>query len=269
MLPRSTFFYDACLSVHNISKIIYKPKNVKHLREKERNPSSWYNRSRSAHPILMYVGEISLLIVSVLVITGLANGILSKLRLNNYATTFLIFVIVLLNVRGNLPIGTYSLSLGGVLSVVIAILLLLQKNERGSDILLAIVVMLVNAGITFAYTMHFSENVPIHKQLLAVLLSLLSGLWCAAAAKRSFPACFFAAITGGALGVSLYYFFFRKSGNIGGNYMFAVMWLSAIFGLTLAYLLGIMTRATKTIRADVYYEASELKEAIKDKKKKD
>ena len=54
----------------------------------------------------MYVGEISLLIVSVLVITGLANGILSKLRLNNYATTFLIFVIVLLNVRGNLPIGT-------------------------------------------------------------------------------------------------------------------------------------------------------------------
>ena len=51
--------------------------------------------------------------------------------------------------------------------------------------------------------------------------------------------------------------------------MFAVMWLSAIFGLTLAYLLGIMTRATKTIRADVYYEASELKENIKDKKKKD
>ena len=56
----------------------------------------------SAHYKGMYLGEMALLVASALVMTGLAKGITARLKLNDFAATFLIFVIVLLNVRGEI-----------------------------------------------------------------------------------------------------------------------------------------------------------------------
>ncbi len=210
----------------------------------------------------MYLGEMALLIASALILTGAARGITGRLRLNDFAAAFIIFVIVLLNVRGSITLsGTYSLALGGVLSVIVSIYMMIARSEKASDIIYAVLSMIGNAGIVFAYSLHFLNSTSIDPRLLSTLLSLLSGLWCAFAARRTFASCLFAAITGGFLGVGAYILFFAKSGNIGGSYSFATMWLSAIFGLTIQYLLSIMMRATKSPRADHYFEAGELMES--------
>ena len=207
----------------------------------------------------MYLGEFTLLITAALVMTGLAKGITARLCINDFAASFLIFVIVLLNVRGGVKLNErYSLALGGVLSVLVSIYMLVRRSERPTDIVLAIVSMLGNAGIVFAYSLHFLETTNIDPKALSALLSLLAGLWCAFAARRTFAACLFAAVSGGFLGATLYLIFFRMSGNIGGSYSFSTMWLTAIFGLTIQYLITVMMRATKSSRADVYFEAAEL-----------
>lgn len=218
----------------------------------------------------MYLGELALLISSTLILTGAARGITGRLRLNDFAASFIIFVIVLLNVRGAIALsGKYTLSLGGILSVIVSIYMMIARSERGSDILFAFLSMLGNAGIVFAYSLHFLTSTGIDPRALSALLSLLSGLWCAFAAKRTFASCLFSAITGGFLGTGAYLLFFAKSGNIGGSYSFSTMWLSAIFGLTIQYLLSIMMRATKSPRADSYFEAGELMESEESDKEKE
>ena len=216
----------------------------------------------------MYLGELTLLATAALVMTGLAKGITARLRLNDFAASFLIFVIVLLNVRGGVRLNErYSLALGGVLSVLVSIYMLIKRSERSSDVLLAFLSMLGNAGIVFAYSLHFLEATSLDPKALSALLSLLAGLWCAFAARRTFASCLFAAVTGGFVGATFYLIFFRMSGNIGGSYSFSTMWLTAVFGLTIQYLLSIMMRATKIPRADVYFEAAELMDEDKKSKK--
>ena len=203
----------------------------------------------------------ALLIASTLILTGAARGITGRLRLNDFAAAFLIFVIVLLNARGAIALpGRYTLSLGGILSVIVSIYMVIARSEKGSDTLFALLSMLGNVGIVFAYSLHFLTSTHIDPRTLSALLSILSGLWCALAARRTFASCLFAAITGGFLGTGIYLIFFANGGNIGGSYSFSTMWLSAIFGLTIQYLLSIMMRATKSPRADSYFEAGELME---------
>ena len=217
----------------------------------------------------MYLGEMALLIVSVLVMTGLVKGITSRLRLNDFTASFMIFVIVLLNLRGGISLRKdLSLSLGGVLSLVVAFYVLIAKHENRQEVLLSIGAAIIAAAIAFVYTLHFSENERLDPRLLAALLSLLLGLWCAIAAKRTFSSCLFSSVTGGFIGVTIYLLFFRKSGNIGGSYSFAVMWLSAIFGLGLQYLLSIMLRAINSPRADSYFEAAEMEEENRENEEK-
>lgn len=216
----------------------------------------------------MYLGEMALLVVSALIMIGLARGIMQRLKLNDFAACFLIFVIVLLNVRGGIKLTeTHSLALGGVLSVIVSIYMLIARSEKASDILFALISMIGDAGIVFLYTLHFSEVIVIDARLLSVLLSILAGLWCAFAARRTFASCLFSAVTGGFLGTTTYYLVFRTSGYFGGSYAFSTMWLSAIFGLTIQYLLSLMMREIKSPRADSYFEAGELMEQ-EDKEKK-
>ena len=218
----------------------------------------------------MLIGEMVLLVVAVFVMIGAAKGITARLGLNDYLTAFFIFVIVLLNVRGGVRLtAEYSLSLGGVLSVIVAFYTLFHRSEKGTDLLLAILSALGCAGIAFAYTLHFSVSQPLDARLLVVLLSLLVGLWCAFSAKRTFAACLFSAIVGSFIGVSLYQIFFQNSGNIGGNYSFTLMWSGAIFGLLIQYLLTVMLRAVKSPRANSYFEAGEMQEEERDKKLKE
>ena len=216
----------------------------------------------------MYLGELSLLVAAAVVMTGLAKGITSRLKLNDFAASFLIFVIVLLNVRGGIKIGKFSLALGGVLSVAASVYILIRRSEKASDVLFAVISMLGNAGLVFAYTLHFLEDAPLDPKALSALLSVLSGLWCAFAARRTFASCLFAAVTGGFIGSALYLIFFRMSGNIGGSYSFSTMWLSAIFGLTIQYLLTVMMRAVKNPRANAYFEAGKMMDE-EDKKQKE
>lgn len=217
----------------------------------------------------MYIGEMSLLITAVLVMTGLVKGITEKLHINDYIATFTIFLIVLLNVRGGIKLTRdFSLAIGGVLSLLVGFYVLIRRSEKASDILFALLSMAGAAGIAFVYTLHFSSTVRLDPRLLAVLLALLIGLWSAFAARRTFASCLFSATVGSFIGVTIWQIFFRKSGNIGGSYSFAVMWLGAIFGLGLQYLLTKMMRAIKSPRADVYFEAGELKEESDEKKNK-
>ena len=125
--------------------------------------------------------------------------------------------------------------------------------------------MLGCAGIAFAYTMHFWGTVGLDPKILAPLLSLLLALWCAFSARRTFASCLFSSLTGGFLGITLYLVFLEKHGNIGGGYTFCVMWLSAIFGLTIQYLLTVMMRAVNSPRANSYFEAGEMTEEEKKK----
>ena len=213
----------------------------------------------------MYIGEMVLLVVSAILLVGLAKGITARLHLNDYAAVFLIFVIVLLNVRGGIQAGKFRLGLGGFLSVILSIILLIRRSEKASDVGFALLSMLGCAGIAFAYTMHFLGNVGLDPRLVAPLLSLLLALWCAFSARRTFASCLFSALTGGFLGIFCYLFFLEKRGNIGGDYCFCVMWLSAIFGLTIQYLLTVMMRAVKSPRANTYFEAGEMTEEEKKK----
>ena len=214
-----------------------------------------------AHATLMILGEMALLASSALILIGLARGITGRLGVNDFAASFLIFVIILLNVRGGVTLTQgFTLSLGGVLSVIVCLYMVIARSEKTSDFLFATLSMLGNAGIVFVYTLHFLRATSIDPMALSALLSVLAGLWCAFAARRTFASCLFAAVTGGFLGTTIYLIFFQKSGNIGGSYAFATMWLSAIFGLTIQYLLSIMMRATKSPRTDSYFEAGELME---------
>ena len=220
----------------------------------------------------MYLGEMVLLVAAVLVMTGLVKGITARLGFNDYVAAFTIFVIVLLNVRGGIPISErFRLSLGGILSLVVAFYTLIRKSDKASDLFFALLSALGCAGIVFAYSLHFTETLPLDPRLLAFLLSLLVGLWCAFSARRTFSSCLFSSLTGGFLGGTLYLTILVKHGNIGGNYTFAVMWLGALFGLMIQYALTVMLRAVKSPRADSYFEAGEMadeeKREEKEKKK--
>lgn len=207
----------------------------------------------------MLLGEMLLLVVAVLVMIGAIKRITARLGLNDYVTTFLIFVIVLLNARGGIRLSDrYSLYLGGVLSVIVAIWILLIRSERFSDVILAFFSALGSAGIAFSYTMHFSAFTFIDPRLLAVLLSLLIGLWAACSARRTFSSCLFSATAGVFLGVTLYQTIVRMRGNIGGSYCFTLMWFGAIFGILIQYLLTYMMQAVKSPRGNIYFEASEM-----------
>jgi len=209
----------------------------------------------------MYIGEMTLLVVAVLVMTGLARGITARLFMNDFAATFMIFLIVLLNVRGGITLTkSFTLSVGGALSVVVCTYAMIRRSEKGSDLLSAILAMAVDAGIVFIYSAHFLPMSAIDPRVLATLLSLIVGLWSAVAARRTFASCLFSSVTGSFLGATLYLLFLRKSGNIGGNYTFTVMWLGAIFGLLLQYLLSLVTRGTRSPRANTSFEAGEMAE---------
>ena len=207
----------------------------------------------------MLLGESALLVISVLVMLGTVKKITARLGMNDYVTAFFIFVIVLLNVRGGVKLtNDYSLSLGGVLSVVVACYVLVRRSERGSDLLFASLSAIGCAGIAFAYTLHFTTVLSLDPRILASLLALLIGLWCAFSARRTFAACLFSSIIGAFLGVTIHQIIFLKSGNIGGSYAFAVMWLGAIFGIVIQYLLTVMLRSIKSPRANSYFEAGEM-----------
>ena len=212
----------------------------------------------------MYLGEMTLLIIAVLVMTGLARGITTRLGLNDIVTSVSIFLIVLLNVRGGISIGKdFSLSLGGVLSILLCTYTFIRRKEKASDLLAGFLSMLGCAGISFLYTFHFLSVVQLDPRLLAALLSLLVGLWSALAARRTFASCLFSSVAGSFFGITIYLIFFRKSGNIGGNYTFAVMWIGATVGLLLQYLFAMMMRVTKSPRANSYFEAGEMQEEEK------
>ena len=201
------------------------------------------------------------MIVAVLVMTGLAKGITSRLHFNDAVASVAIFLIVLLNVRGGIPLGkSFSLSLGGVLSVALCLYAFLRRSERPYDLFLGFLSMLGTAGITFLYTLHFLSAIKLDPRLLACLLSFLVGLWSAFAAKRTFASCLFSSVAGSFLGVTLYLVFIRKGGNIGGNYTFTVMWLGATIGLLLQYLFAVMMRVMKSPRSDSYFEAGEMQD---------
>ena len=81
----------------------------------------------------------ALLIAAAITMTGLAKGVTMRLKLNDFAASFLIFVIVLLNVRGGVRLNeNYTLSIGGVLSVVITVYMLLKRSELARDVVLAL-----------------------------------------------------------------------------------------------------------------------------------
>ena len=135
----------------------------------------------------MILGEMTLLVVAVLVLSGASKGITARLRMNDYVTAFYIFVIVILNVRGGVKLTRdYSLALGSVFSLFVAIYTLIRRSEKASDVFFALLSAVGCAGIAFAYTLHFSSVFPLDKRLLATLLSLLLGLWCAFSARRTF-----------------------------------------------------------------------------------
>ena len=216
----------------------------------------------------MILGEMALLVTAVFVMCGVAKGITSRLRMNDYVTTFLIFVIVLLNVRGGVKLTeSYSLSLGSILSVIVGSYTMIRRSDTLSEGIFALLSAAGCAGIVFAYSAHFLGEIKLDPRLVASLLSLLVGLWCAFAARRRFSSCLFAALFGGFLGSTLYLILFEKHGNIGGNYTFAVMWLGAIAGLVIQYLLTVLLRAVKSPRADSYFEAGEMKEEEKPEKR--
>ena len=216
----------------------------------------------------MLLGEMCLLVAAVLVMTGLAKKITAKLYINDFIATFSIFLIVLLNVRGGIGIGRgFFLYLGGLLSVLLSVYAFIRRTEKTSDALFGIFGCLTEAGIAFLYTYVFS---PLwNEEILALLLSLLSGVWCALVSKRTFASCLFSANVGSFLGVTLYLIFVQKGGEIGGTYSFAVMWMSAIFGLMIQHLLALTMRAENSPRAQTFFEAGEMmeKEEKSDKNK--
>ena len=216
----------------------------------------------------MYLGEMALLTASVLVMTGLVKEITARLGFNDFTAAFMIFLIVWLNVRGSVRLTeAYSLSVGGVLSVLAVTFSLFRRSESGKDLLLSFFSLVGTVAITFVYSLEFLERTSLDPRTLATLLSIPTGLWCALSGKRTFATCLFSAVTGGFLGIMFYQLFFRKSGNIGGSYAFTVMWFSALFGLILQYLLTAMMRAVKSPRADSYFEAGEMRDEEEEKEK--
>ena len=209
----------------------------------------------------MLLGEMCLLVAAVLVMTGLAKKITARLYVNDFIATFFIFLIVLLNVRGGIKLGeNFSLYLGGALSVLLSIYAFFRRTERTSDVLFGIFGCLSEAAIAFLYSYVFLKTQLADIRLVALLLSILSGVWCALVSKRTFASCLFSAVTGGFIGITSYQIFVQKSGEIGGNYGFAVMWMSALLGLLIQHLLALTMRAVNSPQADTFFEAGELKE---------
>ena len=216
----------------------------------------------------MYLGEMALLVVSVPILIGMVKGITARLRINDYIASVAIFLIVLLNVRGGIRIGErFSLSLGGLISLPLCTFIMIKRSEKASDVFYAMLSMLGVAGITFLYSLHFLEVTSLDPRLIAFLLSLVVGLWCAFSARRTFSSCLFSAVVGSFVGITPYLIFIRKNGNIGGSYTFAVMWMGALLGMIIQYLLTYMMRAIKSPRADSYFEAGEMKEETEEGKK--
>ncbi len=209
----------------------------------------------------MLIGEMCLLVAAVLVMTGLVKGITARLYVNDFFASFIIFVIVLLNVRGGIRLtGSFSLYLGGVLSVLVSLYAFIRRSEKASDYALGLIGAAFSAAIAFVYTMVFTAVKNLDMRLVALILSLLSGVFCALFSKRTFASCLFTSVTGNFLGITLYQIIIQKSGEIGGDYSFSVMWMSAIFALFLQYLLAYAMRAVNSPRANTFFEAGEMKE---------
>ena len=216
----------------------------------------------------MLIGEMCLLIASVLILIGLAKGITSRLYVNDYIAVFAIFVIVLLNVRGGIELTAgYRLFLGGALSVILAVYCMIKRAETAGDVIRALFSALVTAAVAFTYFLQFSaENAPIG--YIVLLATLPIGLWSAISARRTFASCLFSALVGGFIGITLYQVLIRKGGDIGGDYAFAVMWLGTLLGLVVQYLLTYLLRVTKNSRASSYFEAGEMQDISDDNKEK-
>ena len=218
----------------------------------------------------MLIGEMCLLIAAVFVMIGLARGITARLYVNDYVASFVIFLIVLLNIRGGIPVGKgYSLSLGGILSVPIVLYCLLKRAEKASDIFAAVLSALVTAGLAFLYFYHLREETAFGTGKIILFAALPIGVWCALTARRTFASCLFSAVVGGFLGITLYQTLILRSGNIGGGYAFSVMWTGALVGLILQYLFTFLLKATGNPRASTYFEAGEMQETSEEKEKKD
>lgn len=218
----------------------------------------------------MLIGEMCLLIAAVFVMIGLARGITARLYVNDYVASFVIFLIVLLNIRGGIPVGKgYLLSLGGILSVPITLYCLLKRAEKASDVLIAALSALVTAGLAFLYFYHLREESPFGTPQIILFASLPIGVWCALSARRTFASCLFSAVVGGFLGITLYQTLVLRSGNIGGGYAFSVMWTGALVGLVLQYLFTFFLKATGNPRASTYFEAGEMREKSEEKEKKE
>ena len=218
----------------------------------------------------MLIGEMCLLIAAVFVMIGLAKGITARLYVNDFVASFVLFLIVLLNIRGGISVGKgYTLSLGGILSVPIALYCLLKRAEKASDILTAALSALVTAGLAFLYFYHFREETSFGTPQIILFASLPIGVWCAVTARRTFASCLFSAVVGGFLGITLYQILVIRGGDIGGGYAFSVMWTGALVGLILQYLFTFLLRATGNPRASTYFEAGEMKETSEENEKKE
>jgi len=214
----------------------------------------------------MLIGEMCLLIASVLILIGSAKGITARLYVNDYIAVFSIFVIVLSNVRGGIAITeNYRLFIGGVLSVLLAAYCLIKRSDTSGDILIALFSALVTAGIVFVYFLQFSaEKTDI--KLIILLSTLPVAVWSALSARRTFASCLFSALVGSFVGITLYQISILQRGDIGGGYSFAVMWVATLLGLVLQYLFTFLLRATKDPRANSYFEAGEMVENSDEKK---
>jgi len=216
----------------------------------------------------MLIGEMCLLIASVLILIGLAKGITARLYVNDYIAVVTIFIIVLLNVRGGISLSaSYRLYLGGILSVLLALYCIIKRSETAGDVTRALFSAIVTAALAFMYFLQFSAEI-IAAKYIVLLASVPIGVWSAISAKRTFASCLFSALVGGFLGITLYQTLIEKSGDIGGGSAFAVMWLGTLLGLIVQYLLTFLLRVTKNPRANSYFEAGEMQEKSDENKEK-
>ena len=209
----------------------------------------------------MILAETTLIVAVLLVMSGAVRGITRKLGANDYTAAFLVLLILLLNLRGNIKASErFTLSLAAVFSLFVGLFTLATNAEKGKAIPKALFSTLGSSAIVFAYSLCFLGRVKLDPNLVALLLSLLLGLACALFAGRNYSICLFSALWGAFGGSTLHLIFFLKSGNIGGNYTFSVMWIGAISGLLLCHLFDRFFATTKSPRPYVYYEADRMKD---------
>ena len=226
-----------------------------------KSPPTRDRKARFAQANDMILGETTLLIAVLLILSGAAKGITRRLRVNDYIASFFLLVILLLSIRGNIKLAKgFTLSLGSVLSLIVGSINLATNIKGGKALPKVVFSTLASSAIVFIYSLHFSENVTLDPRLLILLLSLLVGVWCALSSGSVLPCCLFSALWGSFVGSTLFLVFFLKSGNIGGNYTFSLMWIAAISGLIIRLLLDRLFAQTKSPRSYVYYEADGMEE---------